>query len=258
MTFESSGRKDKIVVTGGTEGIGRAIALDLVGHGHDVVICARSREKIQRTSLDRLFAYQLDLADLPAIGDFTYFSRAKLGTVNALILNAAVSGVFHPDEYTLRVNRDAQKILIESMAPLLRESHGRIVFLTSSQAHDQVSDNQAYGLTKRDVEMFLADFIECEENKGIRAFSINPGPTDTRMHDEAVHQGGAEIAKRSTHLKEAGALRDPLIVGCIIAKISLSGMRFNAETKKYDIPINNNEIVTISDENIAAEIKSIV
>ena len=57
-----------------------------------------------------------------------------MGGATILILNAAVPGIREQDDYTFKVNRDAQRVLVESTANLLRVSNSRIVFLSSPQA----------------------------------------------------------------------------------------------------------------------------
>lgn len=162
-------------------------------------------------------------------------------------------GIRESQDYTFRVDRDAQKILAESSADLLRASSGRIVFLSSPQAESPVEDNLAYGQSKKATKDWLKEFSSKEENKNIHIFSVNPGPVNTRMHDEAISYGGDIIKSRSIQIKNEGKLRDPQIVGRIISKMSISGKKFNLETNQYDIPIDSNEVVTLSDENIAWE-----
>ena len=247
-------RTEKAIVTGGTEGIGRAIVSELVGQNHDVVICARTKEKLEEIRAEnKIEAVQLDLGDTEKIKDFVKQGLEKIGGVTVLILNAAVPGIRESDDYTLRVNRDAQKVLVESAANLLRASKGRIVFLSSSQAKNPVEDNRIYGQSKKEVEDWLQEFSSKEENKNIHIFSVNPGPTDTRMQEEAISYGGEIIRNRSIKTKDEGKLRDPQIIGRIISKMSVTGRKFNPETNQYDIAIGNNEIVTISEENIEFE-----
>lgn len=256
MNIETLGeqRKEKAIITGGTEGIGRAIALELAKQNQDVVICARTKEKLDEIKKEnRIEAVQLDLGDTEKIKDFIEKGAERINGITVLILNAAVSGITEPDEYTFRVDRDAQRVLVESAADLLRASNGRIVFLSSSQAEKPVEDNLAYGQSKRETEDWLKEFSQQEENKNIHVFSVNPGPTDTRMHDEAIKYGGEKIKNRSVQLKSEGKLRDPQIIGRIISKMSMSGKKFNPETSQYDISIGNNETVVITDENIEFE-----
>jgi len=250
--------KERVILTGGTEGIGRAIALELVKQKHDVVICARTKERLEELKTkNKIEGMQLDLGDTEKIENFIKQSSEKMNGTTILILNAAVPGIREHDDYTFRVDRDAQKLLVESAADLLRASKGRIVFLSSPQAESPIKDNLAYGQSKRETKNWLKEFSSKEENKNIHIFSVNPGPVNTRMHDEAINYGGDEIKKRSIQIRAEGKLRDPQLVGCIISKMSISGNKFNPETDEYDTPIANNEVIVISNENIEFE-KSLV
>lgn len=135
----------------------------------------------------------------------------------------------------------------------MRASHGRIVFLTSVQAKKFIEGHEHYGQAKKNVEDWLKEFSEKEENKNIQIFLINPGHVDTRMNEEAINYGVELIKERSIKAKNEGKFRDPQIVGRIISQMSISGNKFNSKTNKYDAPIENNEIVAISDYNVNFE-----
>lgn len=246
--------KEKAIITGGTEGIGKAIALELIEHNHDVVICARTQEKIDEIKTkNNIEAIQLDLGETDKIEDFVKRSAEKLGGITTLILNAAITGIRESKEYTFKVNRDAPIALVESAADLLRASNGRIVLLTSPQAQKFITGLEHYGQSKKDIEDWLKVFSSKPENKNINIFMVNPGHVDTKMNVEAINYGSELIKERSLNAKNAGKFRDPKIVGRIISKMSVSGNKFNLETNQYDIPIDKNEIVLISDENIEFE-----
>lgn len=259
MNFESKiqlpmVKKEKVILTGGTEGIGRAIATELAEQDSDVVICARTQTKLdEMQNLDNIEAFQLDLSENDKIDNFIKKGSEKIGGVNILILNAAVTGIRDSRDYTFKVVRDAQKTLIDSATNLLRASNGRIVFITSAQAKKFIEGHEHYGQAKKDVEDYLQEFSDKKENKNIEIFLVNPGSVDTRMNEEVLNYGVGAIRERSLDAKNLGKFRDPKIVGRIISKMSLSGKKFNSETKQYDVPIEKNEIVVISDENVEFE-----
>lgn len=252
-----SNPKEKIVITGGTEGIGRAITEELAAQKHNIVICARTQERLEGMKKDLgVNAYQIDLSDTDKIKDFIDDGAKQIGGVTILILNAAVTGIREDYDYTYRVVCDAQKKLVESASDFLRKTNGRIVFLTSGQARNLVEGHEHYGKAKKEVEDFLEEFSKDPENKNINIFLVNPGQVDTRMNEEAIAFGKGAIKERSIKAKEKGLFRNPKTIGRIISKMSLTGKKFNPETREYDISIANNEIVRISDENIEFEEKN--
>lgn len=256
MKFESGPESEakRILVTGGTEGIGRVIAEELTENNNNVVVCARTAERVaEMKSKEKIEAIQFDLANIDQIEALVRQSMEKIGGMDVLILNAAASGIQEREDYTFRVNCIAQEKLVESAAESLRKSNGRVVFITSSQAKNPIEDNLAYGKSKKAVEDWLEDFSSRPENRNIHIFSVNPGPVNTKMHVEAIEHGGDTTKARSIQIKNEGKLRNPEFVGRIISKMSVYGKRFNPESGSYDIPIESNEIVSITDENINFE-----
>lgn len=240
-----------IVLTGGTRGIGKYAVAEFLQNKANIVTCARHLpfSKLPNT----VFGFEADLGNPSEVDRFANFALENLKKIDILVLNAAVPGIKEDDDYTRNVNYEAQKQLVESISESLRSSSGRILFLTSSQASRPIEDNLAYGLSKRDFENWLKLFSLKPENQNIQSIIINPGPTDTQMHEQAIHYGNGETRRRSLEIKNNGNLRNPDIIGKIVAKIALTGRQFDPETGKYDLPILPSQVVYISEANIEFE-----
>jgi hypothetical protein len=96
MTFQFKGKR--VVVTGGSRGIGRAIALGFAGAGADVSICARGRDALDatRTELEakgRAHAAVCDLADGEAVKRYVADAATALGGIDVLVNNASGFGM---------------------------------------------------------------------------------------------------------------------------------------------------------------------
>lgn len=258
----------RVIVSGGTEGIGRAITEEMIAGENRVAILARTRSKLQDIQGNRpdVIAEQVDLSDRKSAKEFVARAAEALGGIDVLILNAAVSGIPHvpetPEESlarredVFRVNEVAQVALSRAAIESLRQSHGALVFVTSGIARmeNPPSGTEDYANSKKRIERFLRVFSERPGNEGVAMFCVNPGPTDTRMHQEIIDHGPGAVAAKSRELRERGALRDPDIIGRIISKIALTRRQFNPETKKYDLQIANASVVDISQENIDYEL----
>jgi NADP-dependent 3-hydroxy acid dehydrogenase YdfG len=232
------------------------VAEELIGQNHRVAICARTKEKIDkmRESFEGIIAYEIDLADSDLVQGFIEKSIEQMEGLNVLILNAGVTGLRESKEYTYKVNEVANIAISKAAQKTLRDNNGTIVFITSGTAHTNLNGGiEPYRESKLRMEQWLQGFSKVPGNEKIRIFSINPGSVDTRMHKEVVEYGSGEIKERTERMLKEGLLRDPNIVGRIIAKISLGGKNFNPKTNGYDIPIMNCEVVKITDENIIFE-----
>jgi 3-oxoacyl-[acyl-carrier protein] reductase len=246
-------KKERVIITVGTEGIGLAIANELAQENNDVAICARTQEKVDDAKKSKKFvsAYQLDLADRRAAQQFVQDSINDLGGLDVLVLNAAITGMTEDKEYVFKVNEVAQVALTRAAADELRKNNGRVVFLTSGAKN--IEGAEAYGKSKKRIEEWLAEFSSRPENKGIQIFSINPGSCDTRMHKDVLEHGHGEVVDRTENIIREDGLRSPETIGKIITKMSLSGNKFNPESGEYDIPIGQCEVIAISNDNIKAE-----
>ncbi len=263
---ENNFEKKRVVITGGTEGIGRAIALELSSQNQEVVICARTRERLESLAKENanISAYEVDLADRHDAHDFVQDAITEMEGLDLLILNAAIPGVQRKGETEaeaeerrkaiFKINEVAQVALTHSAAEELKKNNGVVVFMTSGLARKALPGAEEYGKSKKRVEEFLDEFMKRPENKGIHYFSVSPGAVDTRMHDEIAQFGPPVLSTMSKMGKALGKLSDPAIIGKIIAKMSVGRKKFNSETKKYDLPIQDGEIVEISKENLDFEI----
>src|SRR5699024_6698216 len=88
----------RAVVTGGSKGIGRAIATALAAEGVDVAICARSEEPLREAEAEirrhgvQAYAEPCDVGDGEALEGFLERSRQQLGGVDILVNNVSALG----------------------------------------------------------------------------------------------------------------------------------------------------------------------
>jgi NAD(P)-dependent dehydrogenase (short-subunit alcohol dehydrogenase family) len=177
------------VVTGGTSGIGRAIAGALARAGASVVVVARTREQLERTT-----------GELTADGCRAGWVAADLGTrdgVHAAAEEAA--GVFgEPDilvnsaginlrpqmselgedvwDTTMDVNLRAPFLLGQRFGPGMAErGFGRIIHITSQQAHRAFVQSGAYGVSKGALESLARSQAEAWSPHGVTVNTLVPG-----------------------------------------------------------------------------------
>jgi NAD(P)-dependent dehydrogenase (short-subunit alcohol dehydrogenase family) len=131
-----------VLVTGGSRGIGADVALQLAGSDTHVIVNYRENAADAETTARTIrFAgghastWRADLSDEGECAAMIDAVRADFGRLDALILNASVGAEPGANPgYAQRRNRDAQRRLALMALPLM-SAGGRIVFVTSHQAH---------------------------------------------------------------------------------------------------------------------------
>ncbi len=205
------------LVTGGTAGIGRSIALTLAQEGYAVVINGRRgesevadlMESLDRTSeLRGLCSYvKGDIAESSTRDKLFSIVQEKYGSLNVLVNNAGVSSVGRKDmlelretEITelLRINLVAPFLLTSSMVPLLHsDSTPTYLINISSISSYTVSTNRAdYCMSKAGLSMMTQLFARRLIDDNIRVFEIRPGIIKTDMtapvqekYDKLIEEG---------------------------------------------------------------------
>ena len=183
----------RVVVTGGSMGIGAACARRLAADGWSVVVAARGREAIQATVEDLdgegHEALVLDVGD-PAAWTL---ARSSIARLDALVHAAAMIGPIGPvDEIdpaafleALRVNVLGTMLAVRACLPALREAGGPIVTFSGGGATGALPRYDAYAASKaataRLVENLAAD--------GVRINAVAPGFVATRMHEATLAAG---------------------------------------------------------------------
>jgi len=130
------------LVTGASRGVGASVARMLAEAGVDVVVNYRDKARRAANVLAEVegagargLAVQADMTDRESVRSMLATIGEAFGRLDLLILNA--SGGLEKDvagDYALRLNRDAQRDLVDAALPSMRAG-GRIVFVTSHLAH---------------------------------------------------------------------------------------------------------------------------
>ncbi len=167
------------LVTGSSRGIGADTIRYFAEAGADVVINFRNKapraEKLAnevRALGRRALVVGADLTDPASVAEMFDAVKAEFGGLDVLVLNA--SGGMESnmgEDYALRLNRDAQVSVLQTALPLLREG-GRIVFVTSHQAHfirttPTMPEYEPVALSKRAGEDALRELIPSIEEQGV-------------------------------------------------------------------------------------------
>ena len=188
--------KDQVsLVTGGSKGIGRAIALALAEHGADVAITARGQDALDATKKEieatgrRCLAFSADLADDGALRKLHETTVSELGVVDILVNNAGTADIFglHDMPYesfekSLKVNTWAPIFLAQLCFPAWRErGEGRIINIGSNGGLKPDPFIGAYSTSKAGLHIVTTQMAVEWSRYGVRAISVCPGLVRTEM-----------------------------------------------------------------------------
>jgi len=172
------------VVTGGSKGIGRAIALALAAEGVNVAICARSSGPLEETAGEieafGVTAYQqsCDVGEKASLSAFLDNARAHLGSVDILVSNVSALGVGDDLEaWNTNVSLDlmASVQAVLKVVPWMKEAGGGNIILMSSISGIEVGTSQPYAATKAALISYAKSLAVDLGPSGIRVNSIAPG-----------------------------------------------------------------------------------
>ena len=180
----------RILVTGGTGGIGRAMAKRFVDEGARVLITGRNQDKLKEVATDiGCEALELDLRKVDSFGGVVSSVLEKLGGIDCLVNNAGIS--LHEkslEKVTLdgfnqqfETNFRGPFFLTQKVLPHIVKngSGGKILFI-SSETGDTV-DFRPYGLTKIVINSFVQGLAHLYSPYGVTVNAISPGVTATDM-----------------------------------------------------------------------------
>jgi NAD(P)-dependent dehydrogenase (short-subunit alcohol dehydrogenase family) len=187
------------VVTGGSEGIGRAWALALAERGTRVWIVGRRPGPLQDAAElrpDRLHPFAGDAADPAAMARLAALIEQSAPALDLLVTAAAILGPLGTLEEVdpaavaevLRVNVLGTLVPARALLPLLRRSpDGNLVTLSSGVGRKGRARWGAYAASKFGVEGLVQCWAD-EERGRVRVHALNPGPTRTAMRAAAAPQ----------------------------------------------------------------------
>ena len=186
------------VVTGATEGIGRAIAMTLGGAGARVAICARSETNVRRTVGDFCAAgvdaigIPCDVSDPAAVERFATFVRREGGAPRVLVNNAGI-GRFRPleelslDDWDAVMATNVRSLYLVTRAFLkdMKASGGAtIVNVASLAGKNGLEGGTAYCASKHAVLGFSKALMLEVRKHNIRVVAICPGSVATPFMDK--------------------------------------------------------------------------
>ncbi len=202
-----------VIVTGGSRGLGLAMASQLAAGGYRVIAVARTESEELRAAIGEAAARNrgelhfraLDLSATATIAGFVLALRKEFGHIFGLINNAGLgtSGVLaimrdEQIEKLVRLNTLAPMILSKYvLRSMMSQRSGRIVNVASIVATTGYSGLSAYSATKASLIGFTRSLAREVGQLGITVNAIAPGFVDTEMTRELGEGQREKIMRRS-------------------------------------------------------------
>jgi len=223
MKLDFTGKR--VLVTGGTRGIGLAIVEAFLEAGARVAVNGSSEESVNRAvakfpSSDRVVPAAGSMATVDGCRRAVEAAQSGLGGLEVLVNNA---GIWHPtpvasaDEQTwdaiLDVNLKGAFFVTKFVLPALQASKGNIVNIASISGVAAEPDATAYCVSKAGlIQMTRCNAMEFAPD--IRVNAVCPGPIDTNMLQRGANfwsgtvEEGYKMLSQGTMLKRVGHVRD--------------------------------------------------
>ena len=220
----AAARRPVTIVTGGSRGIGRAVAERLARDGHDLVITYRERAADAEAVADGLRAAGADVAVLAAdLGDLastaTIFPAAieRFGRVTGLVNNAGITGRIGTF-LEVDIEESREVFAVNDLAPILlcqqavehmatnRGGEGGAIVNVSSGAATTGSANTyiPYAMSKAALDALTTGLSKEYGPYGVRVNTVSPGTTHTEIHASAGRPNAPEERAPRIPMRRAG------------------------------------------------------
>lgn len=236
--------KDKVaLITGGSQGLGSALALRFAREGAAVSICARGEEALEATCREiadrlaeegreaRCLPFVADVTDPDAVARWMRTTSERFGPIDALVNNASILGervaaeAYPLEEWrrVLEVNLTGAFVCARAAVPYLKETRGSLINVSSGVGDHGRPYWGAYCVSKNGLEA-LSELMAGElEESGVRVNIVDPGAMRTAMRAAAYPEEDPDT------LPEPIEVTDVFVYLASDRSADVSGHRFRAQ-----------------------------
>ncbi|HEX9263874.1 MAG TPA: SDR family oxidoreductase [Candidatus Binatia bacterium] len=189
--------KDKVaLITGGSRGIGRAIAIHYAREGAKLAVCARTRTELDQTVSElrglgvEAEGWTCDVALEEPVKQYIANVQRKFGRIDVLVNNAGVmtrpAPITELDvkkwDYTLAVNLRGPFLVTQSVLPIMmKQKSGSIINVSSMIGRGAYANFIAYATSKWGLEGFTQTLAAEARSSHVRVNSVEPGYVATKL-----------------------------------------------------------------------------
>ncbi|MDP2586176.1 MAG: SDR family oxidoreductase [Candidatus Komeilibacteria bacterium] len=188
------------LISGGTSGIGRATAKQLLQDGFNVVVFSRDRSKVKKLQLelaehflyDRFLVLTGDIVREPSIKIVIAKTLKTFGKINVLFNNAGYGYFTEADKVDIKkfqamlaTNLIGQAILTKHVVPLMKkQKSGSIINLVSISGKRALNNGEFYSATKFGLMGYSEGIRDELKSFGIKVSTVCPGMVKTNFFEE--------------------------------------------------------------------------
>jgi NAD(P)-dependent dehydrogenase (short-subunit alcohol dehydrogenase family) len=181
----------RVLVTGGSRGIGLGIAKFFAAEGAWVAVCGRKEANLQKAKEEAgsLLTYQANLSKADDVENLFINIRSEFGGLDLLVNNVGMN-IFTPStaeadvglwEKIIDSNLKATFLCSRLAFPLMRERGGSIINISSTAAHRSAPGMGIYGIAKAGIEMLTKVLAKELVLYKIRVNAVAPGVVETEF-----------------------------------------------------------------------------
>lgn len=218
MDLELAGKR--VLITGGTKGIGRSVAEHFAGEGADVAICARNAAEVAKTvealatTGVRATGRAVDVADHAALGQWVREVAAEFGGIDIVVPNVSALAIGQ-DEASWRAEFETDMMgtvsAVDAAMPFLEKSDAAAIVIIASVSGREVDFAAGpYGVFKAALVHYAKGLSFQLAAKGIRVNAVSPGNTYFPGGVwEKIEHGNPDLFKQALALNPTGRMGRP-------------------------------------------------
>lgn len=201
------------LITGGSQGLGKAIAREFIQQGANVVICARDQSPLDATKSElegtatkaqQIRAKGCDVSSEKDVNELISYAVSELGPINVLVTNAGVYGPMGPTEdvdfrdwaRALEINLYGVLLPCRAVIPHFKKAnYGKIVVLSGGGATNPLPNISSYAAAKAAVVRLAETLAEELKSYHVDVNAVAPGALKTRLVDEVLSAGPEKVGE---------------------------------------------------------------